>query len=212
MKYFVILLFFCVQISHAQNRVGIFENHLDIGNPKLTGSTDYNSKDQSYTLKGSGYNIWFERDEFQFAYNKIKGDFILTANFEFMGKGENAHRKIGLMVRESPDKGAAHVSAVAHGDGLTVMQWRVSKDANMRDPEDEIFSTEKNIQIIQLERIGRKYNMRVAYVGQPLQLVGSHEMESMPDEVLAGLFICSHDVEAIEQARVWDVKIEMPKK
>ena len=113
-------------------------------------------------------------------------------------------------MRESLDKGAVHVSAVAHGDGLTVMQWRVKKDANMRDPEDEIFYPKKNIQIIQLERSGKKFTMRVANAGAPLQTVGSHEMESMSDDVLAGLFICSHNPDVIEQARVWNVKVTKP--
>ncbi len=206
----IALAIFCFQTSIAQEHVGVFENHKDIGNPKLKGSAEYHSVDQSYTIKGAGYNIWFERDEFQFLYNKVKGDFTLSANFEFIGKGSDPHRKIGWMVRESLDKGAVHVSAVAHGDGLTVMQWRVSKDANMRDPEDEIFFPGKNIQIIQMERSGKKFTMRVCNAGEPLQMVGSHEMDSMSDEVLAGLFICSHKEDVVEQARIWNVKITKP--
>lgn len=205
-----ILLLFCCQLSDAQDRVGMFENHADVGNPKLSGSAVFNESDQSYSLKGSGYNIWFERDEFHYAYNKIKGDFMLTANFEFTGTGRDPHRKIGWMVRESTDKAAAHVSAVAHGDGLTVMQWRVLRGAFMRDPEDEIFSSMKNVQVIQLERSGKKFTMRVALAGEPLQTVGTHEMEWLKDEVLAGLFICSHKEDVVEQARVWNVKIEKP--
>ena len=205
-----ILVLFCFQISNAQDRVGVFENHADIGSPKLLGSAAFIEPEQSYILKGSGYNIWFERDEFHFAYNKIKGDFIVTANFEFIGTGSNAHRKIGWMVRESTDKAAAHVSAVAHGDGLTVMQWRVLRGAFMRDPEDEIFSSVKNVQVIQLERSGKKFTMRVALAGESLQTVGTHEMEWLKDEVLVGLFICSHKDDVVEQARVWNVKIEKP--
>ena len=64
---------------------GIFENNKDIGNPKIKGSVSYNGQDQSYQLLGAGYNIWFNRDEFQYAYNKIKGDFILTANVKLSG-------------------------------------------------------------------------------------------------------------------------------
>ena len=111
---------------------------------------------QTYQLSGSGYNIWFERDELQFAWKKIAGDFILTANFSFIGKGTDHHRKIGWMVRESLADNAAHMSAVAHGDGLTVLQWRVLKGAFMRDPQDEIFAAKKHYQVLQLERKGKK--------------------------------------------------------
>jgi len=86
-------------IIMAQSNVGIFSNHADIGKPKIAGSAAFNTNDQSYNLKAGGYNIWFGRDEFHYAYNKIKGDFILTANFKLTGKGTDPHRKIGWMIR-----------------------------------------------------------------------------------------------------------------
>ena len=52
--------------------------------------------------------------------------------------------------------------------------------------------------------------MRIGHVGEPLKTLGSHEMENMPDEALLGLFICSHDPEVTEEARVWDVHIDQP--
>jgi Tol biopolymer transport system component len=188
----------------------IFRYKTDIGNPKNLGSYVYIPIDQSYLLRGSGYNIWFDRDEFHFMYNRIKGDFIITANFEFVGKGTNAHRKIGWMIRESTDEKASHISAVLHGDGLTVMQWRVSAGAAMRDPEDEIFARGSNYSIIQIERAGKNIIMRAAHPGEPFEVIGSHEMDNLPEEVLAGLFICSHDPEVIEEARIWNVRIDKP--
>jgi len=84
MKQLIILFLGCLMnVSSAQNPTGIFQGNSDIGNPKTKGSAVYNQVDQSYILKGGGYNIWFERDEFHYLFNKIKGDFILTANFEF---------------------------------------------------------------------------------------------------------------------------------
>ena len=193
-----------------ENPAGIFQDHLDIGKPKLAGDTQYDPATQTYTLKGAGYNIWFERDEFQFAYKKLKGDFILTADFEFVGAGKDAHRKIGWMVRESKDENAAHVSAVAHGDGLTVLQWRRLKGAFMRDPQDEIFSPKKNYRTIQVERAGKEIIMRAAHIGEPLQVIGSIALPDMPDEVLAGLFIGSHNPDVVEEARFWNVRIDQP--
>ena len=32
-------------------------------------------------MRGSGYNIWFNRDEFQYLYKKIGGNFIVTGDF-----------------------------------------------------------------------------------------------------------------------------------
>src|SRR4030066_1693538 len=101
MKYCIALVsivFFNMTFVSAQ-LTDIFKYKVDIGNPKNPGSYVYNPIDQSYLLRGSGYNIWFERDEFHYMYNKIKGDFIITANFRLEGKGANAHRKTGMMLR-----------------------------------------------------------------------------------------------------------------
>ncbi len=190
--------------------VGIFENHVDVGNPKKAGSTDFDPATQTYTLKGGGYNVWFGRDEFQYAYKKIKGDFIVTANFELVGAGNEAHRKIGWMIRASLDDNAVHSSAVLHGDGLTVLQSRMLRGALMRDPEDEIFTPKRAYSILQIERSGKTIIFRAAHPGEPLQTIGSTEMEALPDEALAGIFICSHNADNIEEARIWNVRIDKP--
>lgn len=207
---FFILMTLYVVNSSAQQNFGIFETACDIGNPKLPGNSSYNDQSQMYTLQGAGYNIWFDHDEFHYLYKKLKGDFILTANFAFLGKGSVPHRKIGWMVRASEDNQAVHCSAVLHGDGLTVMQWRLLRGAFMRDPQDELFAPKPGYQILQLERSGKTMILRVAHPGEPLQLVGSQIMENMPDEVLAGLFINSHNPDMAEQAKIWNVRIDQP--
>ncbi len=195
----------------AQNNpVGVFQYNADIGNPKNSGSASYNSADQEYSLKGSGYNIWFARDEFHYLYNKIKGDFILTANFNFVGKGTEAHRKTGWMLRESADENSLQISGVLHGDGLTVMQWRDFNGAEMKDPEDEVFAPDSNYQVLQIERAGKVVFMRAAHTGEPLQTIGSYEMKNLPDEVLAGLFVCSHNPDITEEVTINNVRIDQP--
>ena len=212
MKFLSFLIFvFVVHAAIAQNnRVGIFEGHTDIGKPKKEGSAQYDEATQTYTLRGGGYNIWFNRDEFQYLYNRIKGDFILTADFAFAKEGGVGHKKIGWMIRESLDDQAASINACAHGDGLIVLQWRPLRGTFMRDPQDEIFFPKRNFQTVQLERIGKKVTMSVAHAGEPLQVVGSQEMKDMRDSVYVGLYICSHDSNVVEEARVWNVRIDKP--
>jgi TolB protein len=212
MKIRLLLLSFLLSLgmTNAQSPVGIFSDHVDVGNPKKKGGATYDEQTQTYFIKGAGYNIWFERDEFHFAHQKLKGDFILTANFGFNGDGVDPHRKIGWMVRESLDESAAHVSATLHGDGLTVLQWRELRGAFMRDPQDEIFPPKSNYTIIQLERSGNELIMRAAHFGEPLQLIGSHMMPDMPDEVFAGIFVGSHNPDVVEEGIAWNVRIDKP--
>jgi TolB protein len=212
MKSLIILMLSSIlTVASGQNNpLGIFKANADIGKPKIAGSANYNPADQSYTLTGAGYNIWFARDEFHYLYNKIKGDFILTANFEFIGKGKAGHRKTGWMVRESSDDKSVHASATLHGDGMTCLQWRVSTGMAMRDPQDEIFAKDSSYNVIQVERAGKKIIMRAARNGKALDIIGSTEMANLPDEVLVGPFICSHDSTVTESVKIWNVRIDKP--
>ena len=212
MKLFLqlVLAYVSCQAIGQTSPVGVFQFHTDIGNPKNKGSVDYDPLLQSYKLKGSGYNIWFNRDEFHYAYNTLKGDFILTANFEFKDSGSHAHRKIGWMLRESLEDNAAHVSVTAHGDGLTMLQWRVARGAYMRDPIDEVRAPKKNYQILQLERAGKMLIMRAAHPGAPLQVIAEKVFPELPDSLHAGLFINSHNADVTEEARIWNVRIDQP--
>jgi hypothetical protein len=210
LTFFAILICCGLTVRAQVDTLGLFEHHQDIGNPKIAGSASYDAVTHTYTLTGSGYNIWFNRDEFQYLFKKIKGDFTATANFDFIGDKGNNHRKIGWMIRESTDESAIHVSAVEHGDGLTVLQWRSLKGEAMKDPEGEIFFPDKNFEVIQLQRIGKKIIMRVGHVGEELKTLGSHTMSNLSDEAFLGIFICSHDPAVKESARIWDVHIDQP--
>lgn len=207
-----ILLFASSSVLAQSNSLGDFAFSADIGKPKLAGGASYDTASKTYNIKGAGYNIWFNRDEFHYLYNKMSGDFTLTGRFQFTGDTGNAHRKIGWMIRESEDAGSVSINAAQHGDGLVVLQWRGKQGENMRDPEDEIFFPAKKIfEMIQLERKGNTITMRIGNAGEPLQLVGSHTMP-LPESILAGIYICSHNENVMETANVSEVKIDKPKK
>ncbi len=207
------LLIFCSISSRSQTgQVGIFDNQQDIGYVKHAGSAVYDQATQSYIIKGSGANIWFNEDQFHYAYKKISGDFILTADFAFTGDtaGAVGHRKIGWMVRESTAADAVSMNACSHIDGLIALQWREMKGAFMQDPQGEIFYPKKGLQTMQLERKGRTLIMRMANPGEPLQFVGKHDLIDLKDTVLAGIYICAHDSNALVSARVWNLRIDHP--
>jgi TolB protein len=64
---------------------GQFQQHADVGAPKLEGSAVYDAATQEYTLKAGGVNMWGRRDEFHFAWKLMRGDFILQARVELVG-------------------------------------------------------------------------------------------------------------------------------
>ena len=191
------------QKQHLQ--LGIFDSHSDIGNVEKPGGVTYDSENQTYTMEGAGSNIWFGKDEFHYLWKKIKGDFILTAQVEFIGKGIEAHRKIGWMVRQSLDPNSAQVSAMIHGDGLTSLQYRRKTGADMEEQRMKIQGPD----IVQLVRKGNTYIMSVAHWGE---MFVSEELtdSTINNEAYIGLIICSHNAKVTEKALFKNVRIEIP--
>lgn len=192
--------------SYSQNSsLGQFEQQTDIGNVKYKGSTKYDPDTQTYTIMGSGYNMWFGHDEFHYVWERMKGDFIVRARAAFIGKGVEPHRKIGWMIRSSLDSTSAYVDAAVHGNGLTALQYRKTTG----DSTYEIQSDASAPDIIQLERKGNTYIMSVAHFGEPFKTVRFSNID-LGDKVYVGLFVCSHNRNVKEKARFWNVRMVKP--
>ena len=199
------LLTLAVHMPLSAQKLGIFDGHGDVGNVNKPGAARYEAKTQTYTLTGAGYNVWFDHDEFQFAYKRMTGDFILYTRAIFVGKGTDPHRKVGWMVRSSLDSNAAHVNAVVHGDGLTGLQFRRTKGAMT----EEVRSAISGADVIQLERKGTTYTMRVARFGEPFVTEQVTDM-ALGDAVYVGLFVGSHNKDVLETGVFRDVRISVP--
>jgi TolB protein len=192
----------------ANSRIGAFDIVGDVGAKRIPGSTEYDREDQSYTVSGSGKNLWAAEDEFHFAALRISGDCILTVEGELLGNGVNAHRKWGLMLRRSLEGDSAYADAAIHGDGLCSLQYRESKGAETLQVASESVVAPD---VVQLERAGRAVIMRAAKRGEALVETGRIEMD-FPGEVLAGLFVCSHEAEVAETAVFHNFRLDVPAK
>jgi len=185
--------------------LGDFESHGDVGSPSLAGSAAYDPASQQYTLKGAGTNMWFTTDQFHFLWRKTKGDFILRARVEFTGKGAIPHRKVGWMVRPSLETGAPYADCAAHGNGLACLQFRRAVGSNT----EEMALAVSNADVIQFERKGNNYIFSAARYGEPFSGAQLTNFD-LGDEVYAGLYICSHTADAVEEAIFRDVRIIRP--
>lgn len=66
-------------------------------NDPAPGSGGVQPAEKSYTVSGSGDNMWFGEDDFHFVWTKMSGDVALTAVIAFIGATGNNHRKAGPM-------------------------------------------------------------------------------------------------------------------
>jgi len=190
--------------------LGDFEAHGDVGSPKIGGYATYNAASQVYTLSAGGVNIWAKRDEFQFAYRKMKGDFIVQAQVELVGKGVDPHRKAGIMARASiADFDSAYVDGAVHGDGLISLQYRKTRGEDTAQTE---MPAAKAANVIQLERRGDVFILSAARFGEPFEIAQIENLPNVPEEAYVGLFLSSHNADVEETAIFRNVRVIKPVK
>ena len=91
----------CLPAQDSSSPIGIFDSHSDVGTVLHAGTAEFDASTKSYTLTGSGENMWAAKDAFHFVWKKVSGDVTLSAYLALLGQGGDNHRKAGLMIRRS---------------------------------------------------------------------------------------------------------------
>ena len=152
--------------------------------------------------------MWATRDEFQFAWRKMTGDFIVRTHAAFVGAGVDPHRKIGWIVRRSLDADSAvrrcrgawrrpDVPAVPQGG------WGGDRSRSSRPSRPPTsFSS----------------SAAAARTSCPWPGSASHSPRRRRRRSIwattctSGLFVCSHNPKVQEQAVFSNVRIVVPPK
>src|SRR6266436_46334 len=207
----LVALTFCSVLSlskAADTPGGLFEGHGDVGAVLHAGSVEYDAAKRNYTISGSGENMWFATDGFQFVWKKISGDVTLTADVSFVGKAVNEHRKAVLMMRQSLDADSAYADLALHGSGLTSLQFREEKGAATHEIQANTSAPKK----LRLEKHGQYVYMELAGDGEALQMAGGSTRVPMEGSFYVGIGVCSHDREVVEKAVFSHVEVAEPQK
>jgi len=192
--------------SRAQNAAGLFEDHADVGAILHPGSVEYNAAERTYTVAGSGENMWFAADALHFAWKKFSGDVTLTANISFIGTGGNAHRKAVLMIRQSLGADSAYADVALHGSGLTSLQARAEKGATTHEVQSAVSAPAR----VRIARRGDYFYMWLAGPGEELRMAGGSMRVPLHDPFYVGIGVCSHDKDAVEKAVFSNVDLAAP--
>ncbi|MCB0106521.1 MAG: TolB family protein [Caldilineaceae bacterium] len=192
-------------MTPTQSPLGDFTGQSDIGNLHHVGSCTYDPDGQIYTISGAGANIWGDHDDFRYVWRRMTGNFIVTAQVNFVGEGVELHRKLGWMARSTLDTASPHVTTAIHGDGLTSLQFRRGQGART----EEIVASITHADVIQLERRGNSYIMSVARYGETFHTIQVADLD-LGDEIYVGLAVCSHNADVVETAEFRNVRIVVP--
>jgi TolB protein len=188
----------------ATPALGIFQEHQDVGTVLHPGSVEYDSARQSYTISGSGANMWFGEDDFHYLWAKVSGDISLTADIAFVGETGNNHRKAVLMIRQSLDANSTAVDVARHGDGLTSLQFRDATGGNTHEVESNVSAP----RTVRIEKRGDYFYAFVSGSDGKLQVSGASTKLALTGPFYIGIGVCAHDKDAVEKAVFSNVKLE----
>jgi sugar lactone lactonase YvrE len=184
--------------------IGIFENHQDVGTVLHAGSVAFDAAQKTYTVAGSGENMWAAQDAFHYAWKKATGDLTLTADIAFVGKGVEPHRKACLLIRQSLDADSAYVDVALHGDGLASLQFREAKGSATHEVQANISAPKR----LRIEKRGKYVRMYLASEGEELKFSGAATRIAFQEPFYIGLGVCAHNKEVTEKALFSNVKID----
>ena len=184
--------------------LGIFQEHQDVGTVLHPGSVEYDPVQQTYTISGSGANMWFGEDDFHYLWTKVSGDVSLTADIAFVGAAGNNHRKAVLMMRQSLDASSPAVDLARHGDGLTSLQYRDAPGANTHEVESNISAP----RTVRIEKRGDYFYAFVSGNDGKMQVSGASTKLALTGPFYIGIGVCAHDKDVVEKAVFSNVKLE----
>jgi hypothetical protein len=94
----------------------------DVGGPALAGSSGYTTATGTFSVTGSGNDVWADADQFHFVHRPLDGDGVLTARMLAQAPTD-PWAKAGLMVKQSAVAGAPYAFlAVTPGNGVHLQQ------------------------------------------------------------------------------------------
>jgi Tol biopolymer transport system component len=188
----------------AAEPIGLFAEHTDVGTVLHAGSVVYDAAKHSYTISGSGENVWAAADAFQFVWKKMEGNFTLTADISVLGQGGDPHKKAMLMARQSLDADSAYADVALHGVGLTSLQSRDAKGADTHEIQSNISAPKK----LRLQKYGDEFTMWLAGEDGKFQMAGGSMRVAMTGVFYVGLGVCAHNKDAVETAEFGNVALE----
>lgn len=162
-----------------------------IGRPAYVGSFTEDPPG-TYTVTGSGADIWYTTDEFHYAFKMLSGPGSIVARVETV---QNTHEwaKAGVMIRNMLDPDSEHaMMAVTPGNGVS-FGWRT-------DAANESYS-QKQAEItapywVKLERdISGGFTAYHSADGSNWEVLGVSQNIQMSRDVYIGLALTSHDVD-----------------
>ena len=155
----------------------------DIGAVTAVGS--FASANGTFTLKGSGADIFGNADEFRFGYRTLTGDGTVVARVATLNKIVN-WTKAGVMMRAALSAESRHASMLVAAGGAVAFRRRVAAGGSTAHSGN----SGKAPYWVKLTRNGSTFRGYASPDGSTWTLIGSESIQ-MPSAIYVGLAVTS---------------------
>jgi hypothetical protein len=167
----------------------------DVGSPGISGSATYDASSGTFTVSGSGADIWGTADSFHFAYQTLNGDGTIIARVTGQGNTD-PWAKAGVMIRETLDPGSTFSDMVVTPGNGTAFQGRDHTGGPATSAGGPILGLPTWVMIA---RAGNTFVGSVSADGTNWTAVGTVTIPMTP-QVYIGLAVTSHNNATVSTA------------
>jgi len=161
----------------------------DVGSVPIPGSASY--ENGTFTVTGSGADIWGSADAFHYATTSLNGDGTIVARVATVQKVD-AWTKAGVMIRETQTAGSAHAfMLVSAGKGVAFQRREVTGGTSVSTAG----SASTAPHWVRLTRSGNTFTAYESTDGTSWTQVGTDTIP-MAQMVYVGLAVTSHNTSA----------------
>ena len=173
----------------------------DIGSVGIAGDAIF--ANDTFSLSGSGSDVWDSADGFQFVYQPLRGDGAIVARVASISEGDG-WEKAGVMIREKASPEARHAfMAITRDQGAAFQRRTAPASASDHTPGPGAHAAAW----VKLERRGNAFTGFVSADGKTWEKVGDATIDMAPD-VLVGLAVTAHNNGALCNAAFDAVRVQ----
>ena len=151
----------------------------------------------TYTMTGSGGDIWGNSDEFHFAFKTLSGAGSIAARVESV-ENTNVWAKAGVMIRETLNADSVHaMTVVTPAQGVSFQRRNATGDTSASDTTGGISAP----YWVKIERdLSGNLTAYSSTNGSTWEMLGTPDNISMSANIYIGLAVTSHDAALTCQA------------
>jgi hypothetical protein len=176
---------------------------IDIGT-SIQGSLTVKSNG-TWTIAGSGADIWNFGDAFRFTFITMTGDFSVTCRVTRQTETDG-WAKVGVMIRDGLFPGSRHMMLVRTPRNGVDQQWRAEMDNESFNNKPNTFSGRLPVWL-RVQRTGSLFAAFVSRDGVNWQQVGRVLQLNMGAKVQAGIALTAHNDSKLSVADVDNVSV-----